>query len=136
MIIGSAFSILGTLCLYMAAATQVPGHKISLVWPAAFHVINSIAFAHLLPISLALFVKLAPRAINSIVIGLYYLAFFTGNKILGHVGGWYSSMPTTEFWLYHAGFAAAAGVVFLLFKLFLSKRLMHAPAPLPDTSTA
>jgi POT family proton-dependent oligopeptide transporter len=136
MIIGSAFSILGTLCLYMAAATQVPGHKISLIWPAAFHVINSIAFAHLLPISLALFVKLAPRAINSIVIGLYYLAFFTGNKILGHVGGWYSSMPTTQFWLYHAGFAAAAGVVFLLFKLFLSKRLMHAPAPLPDASIA
>jgi POT family proton-dependent oligopeptide transporter len=127
MIIGSAFSILGMLCLYMAAETQAPGHKISLLWPIAFHIINSIAFAHLLPISLALFAKLAPRAINSIVIGFYYLAFFTGNHTLATVGGWYSTMPTTQFWLVHAGFAAAAGIVFILFKLVLAKRLMGAP---------
>jgi POT family proton-dependent oligopeptide transporter len=133
MIIGSAFSILGMMCLYMAAATQVPGHKISLLWPIAFHIINSIAFAHLLPISLALFAKLAPRAINSIVIGFYYIAFFIGNKTLARVGGWYSSMPTDQFWLVHAGFAATAGAVFILFKLFLAKRLLHAqPIPLRD----
>ena len=124
MIIGSAFSVIGMLCLYLGAATQAPGQKISLVWPFAFHIVNSIAFAHLLPISLALFAKLAPRAINSIVIGLYYLAFFAGGQILARVGGWYSSMPTTDFWLVHAGFAAASGAVFLLFKLLLAKRLM------------
>ena len=133
MIIGSAFSILGMVMLYGAAATQAPGEKIGLGWAVAFHVINSIGFAHLLPVSLALFARLAPRAINSIVIGLYYIAFFIGNTILGIVGGWYSSMPTPKFWLVHAGFAASAGFVFLLFKLFLSRRLMHAEprAPLP-----
>jgi POT family proton-dependent oligopeptide transporter len=41
-------------------------------------------------------------------------------------------MPRTSFWLMHAGFAAAAGAVFLSFKLFLAKRLIQAePAPLP-----
>jgi proton-dependent oligopeptide transporter, POT family len=64
--------------------------------------------------------------------GLGYLAFFAANSMVGWVGGWYSSMPTTTFWLVHAGFAAGSGAVFVLFKLFLSKRLMeHEPAPMP-----
>lgn len=122
-IIGSAFSIGGMLCLYMAAETQGAGQKIGLAWPVAFHVINSIGFAHMLPVSLALFAKLAPKAINATVIGLYYLAFFTANALVGWIGGFYETMRTTEFWLLHAGLAAGAGVVFLLFKLFMGRRL-------------
>jgi POT family proton-dependent oligopeptide transporter len=94
-----------------------------------FHVLNSIGFAHMLPVSLALFARLAPKAINATVIGLYYLAFFAGNSMVGYVGGWFETMPTTDFWLMHAGFAAVAGAVFVVFKLFLAKRLMgEAPA--------
>ncbi len=131
-IIGSAFSVGGMLCLVTAAATTAPGEKIGLFWPLMFHVVNSIGFAHMLPVSLALFAKLAPRAINATVIGLYYLAFFAGNSIVGWVGGWLETMPATHFWLVHAGFAGASGIVFLLFKLFLANRLVHAqPAPMP-----
>lgn len=133
MIIGSLFSIGGMLCLYMAAATQGPGEKIGLFWPVMFHVINSIGFAHLLPVSLALFARLAPPAINATVIGLYYLAFFGGNSLVGWVGGWLEKMPVTQFWLIHAGFAAVSGVVFLLYKLFLAPRLMH-PAKSEDVA--
>ncbi len=57
LIIGSGFSVAGMMCLVIAAATRVAGHKIGLFWPVAFHIVNSIAFAHLLPISLALFAK-------------------------------------------------------------------------------
>ena len=89
-IIGSVFTILGGLCLYMAALTQGSG-KIGLAWPLLFHLLNSIGFAHILPISLALVTKLAPKAINATAIGLYYLAFFGSNKIVGYVGGLYSS---------------------------------------------
>jgi POT family proton-dependent oligopeptide transporter len=124
MIIGSAFSIGGMLCLYMAAETTPDGAKIGLFWPVAFHVINSIGFAHLLPISLALFARLAPQPLHGTVIGLYYLAFFAGNSMVGWVGGWLETMPTTQFWLIHAGFAAAAGAVFILFKLLLGKTLL------------
>ncbi|HEY9553014.1 peptide MFS transporter [Allosphingosinicella sp.] len=132
-IIGSIFSIGGQLCLFMAAATQGEGEKIGLFWPVIFHIVNSIGFAHMLPVSLALFAKLAPKAINATVIGLYYLAFFAANSMVGWVGGFLETMPTTSFWLMHAGFAAVSGVAFLLFKLFLSKRLMERePVPLPD----
>ncbi len=132
MIIGSAFSIGGMLCLFMAAASTGPGEKIGLFWPVMFHLLNSIGFAHMLPVSLALFAKVAPKAINATVIGLYYLAFFTANALVGWVGGWFEQMPTTSFWLMHAGFAAGAGAVFVLFKIFLGRHLVQAePVPLP-----
>ncbi len=123
-IIGSLFSIGGMLCLFMAAATTPPGEKIGLAWPVMFHIINSIGFAHMLPVSLALFAKLAPKSINATVIGLYYLAFFGANSLVGWIGGLYETWPVTSFWLLHAALAGAAGIVFLLFKLLLSKRLM------------
>jgi POT family proton-dependent oligopeptide transporter len=127
MIIGSAFSVGGMLCLVAADATTPPGEKIGLFWPVMFHVVNSIGFAHLLPISLALFAKLAPKAINATVIGLYYLAFFAGNSMVGWIGGFYSTMDTTSFWLLHAAFAAGSGFVFILFKLFAGRRFADAP---------
>ncbi|HEX2812889.1 MAG TPA: peptide MFS transporter [Sphingopyxis sp.] len=123
MIIGSVFTIAGGLCLVMAAATQ-GGGKIGLFWPVMFHLLNSIGFAHILPVSLALFTKLAPKALNATIVGIYYLAFFGANKVVGEVGTWYSSMPTTSFWLFHVATAAVGLVAFILFKLFLAKRLM------------
>lgn len=127
MIIGSVFTIAGGLCLVMAAATQ-GDDKIGLFWPLMFHLLNSIGFAHILPVSLALFTKLAPRALNATVVGIYYLAFFGANYIVGTVGGWYSSMPTTSFWLFHVATAVVGLVAFILFKLLLAKRLMGEPA--------
>ncbi len=123
MIIGSFFTIGGGLCLYMAAATQGDG-KIGLFWPLMFHIFNSIGFAHILPVSLAFFTKLAPRALNATIIGIYYLSFFAANKIVGEVGTWYETMATPTFWLFHVGTAAVGLVAFVIFKLFLAKRLL------------
>ena len=125
-IIGAGFSVAGMLCLYMAAASQGPGEKIGLFWPVMFHIVNSIGFAHMLPVSLALFAKVAPKAINSTVIGLYYLAFFLGNSFVGWIGGFYETMPTTSFWLLHAVLAGGAGACFVLFKLVMNKHLKTA----------
>ena len=47
-----------------------------------------------------------------------------GNALVGKVGGWFETMKITDFWLMHAGFAATAGAVFILFKLLLAPRLM------------
>ncbi len=130
-IIGSLFTIVGGLCLFMAAATQPEGGKIGLFWPVLFHLFNSIGFAHVLPISLALFSKIAPKAIAATVIGIYYLAFFIANKTVGYVGGLYSELPTTTFWLLHVGSAVIGLVAFVLFKLFMGRRLAHT-APEKD----
>jgi proton-dependent oligopeptide transporter, POT family len=123
LIIGSAFSVCGALCLFAAATTQGPGQKIGLFWPVAFHFLNSIAFAHMLPIGLALFAKYAPKAINATIIGLYYLAFFAANTMVGWVGGFLEKWPTTNFWLLHAAFALGAGLCFVIFKFVAGHRL-------------
>jgi proton-dependent oligopeptide transporter, POT family len=125
MIIGSFFTIAGGLCLYLAALTQGSG-KIGLFWPVMFHLFNSIGFAHILPVSLALFSKIAPRAINATVIGIYYLAFFLANKIVGYVGEWFSSMPTTTFWLIHVASAVVGLVAFVVFKMTIARRMEQA----------
>jgi POT family proton-dependent oligopeptide transporter len=127
MIIGSVFTVAGGLALFMAALTQTPGHKISLAWPMVFELCNSIGFAHVLPISLALFSKIAPKQIAATVIGLYYLCFFIANAVVGYVGGLYSSLPTTTFWLIHVASAAFGLVAFVIFKIVIGKRMQSTP---------
>src|SRR5438309_3469758 len=123
MIIGSVFTIAGGACLFIAALTQPEGGKIGLFWPFMFHLLNSIGFAHILPISLALFTKIAPKQITATVIGLYYLAFFASNKVVGYVGGLYSTLPTTTSWLLHIACAAVGLVAFAAFKMVIGKRM-------------
>jgi POT family proton-dependent oligopeptide transporter len=127
MIIGSIFTVAGGLALFMAALTQQPGEKISLAWPMVFEVCNSIGFAHVLPISLALFSKISPKQITSTVIGLYYLSFFIANAVVGYVGGLYSSLPTTTFWLIHVASAAFGLVAFVVFKIVIGRRMQSTP---------
>jgi proton-dependent oligopeptide transporter, POT family len=122
-VIGSVFSIAGMLCLFMAAATQPHDGKIGLFWPVAFHFLNSIGFAHMLPVSLALFARIAPKQIQSTLVGMYSMSFFAANALVGWIGGLIETMPVTTFWLMHAGFAFGAGIVFLFLKLGLKKRL-------------
>jgi POT family proton-dependent oligopeptide transporter len=123
MIIGSLFTIAGGLCLFMAALTQPAGGKISMFWPLMFELFNSIGFAHVLPISLALFSKISPKQITSTVIGLYYLCFFIANAVVGYVGGLYSSLPTTTFWLLHVASAVFGLVAFIVFKIVIGHRM-------------
>jgi len=127
MIIGSVFTVAGGLCLFMAALTEPNGGKISLFWPMMFEFCNSIGFAHVLPISLALFSKIAPKQITSTVIGLYYFSFFFANAVVGWVGCLYSSLPTTTFWLIHVASAAFGLIAFTIFKVALGKRMTGSP---------
>src|SRR6476469_8291283 len=127
MMIGSVFTIAGALCLFMAALTQPTGGKVPIFWPLMFHLLNSIGFAHIPPISRALFSKIAPRQINETVIGLYYLAFFIANAVVGWVGGLYSSLPTTTFWLIHIASAAFGLAAFVVFKMVIGQRMTTGP---------
>jgi POT family proton-dependent oligopeptide transporter len=122
MCIGSLFSVAGMLCLAAAGAVP-PDRPIGLGLPLLFHVLNSIGFAHILPVSLALFARLAPPAVGSTAIGFYYLAFFLGSALVGWAGGLMGDMGPVAFWLMHAGFAAAAGLVFLALRWRVWRRL-------------
>ena len=89
---------------------------------------NSAGFANVFPVSLALYARVAPAALSATIIGIYYLAFFAANNLVGWIGGLLEKIPATQFWLLHAALAGIAGITF-----FLAGRIFgHLLAPDDD----
>jgi proton-dependent oligopeptide transporter, POT family len=124
--IGSLIAVAGMLSLAAGAAVAAKsGGKVGIGWILAFEILNSAAFANVFPVSIALYARVAPATLSATIIGIYYLAFFAGNNLVGLIGGLLEKMAATQFWLLHAGLAGIAGVVF-----FLASRLFgHLLAP-------
>ena len=132
--IGCLFGAAGVACLGLGAMLTPEGGKVSVWWLLAFHLLNDIGFANVLPVSLALFARAAPRAIAGSVIGIYYLFLFAGNATAGWLGTKLESMGSVNFWLMHGAIVAVAGlVIFAIGPLF--RRVLNAqPAPQPATA--
>jgi POT family proton-dependent oligopeptide transporter len=113
--IGSLIAVTGFLCLTASAiGAASSGEKVPIGWLITFHLLNSIGFANVFPVSLALYARVAPPALSATIIGIYYLAFFAANNLVGWVGGFLEKMPATHFWLLHAALCGTAGIIFLL----------------------
>jgi proton-dependent oligopeptide transporter, POT family len=113
--IGSLVAVTGFISLALGAALAASsGTKVSMGWLVTFHVLNSIGFANIFPVSLALYARVAPAALSATIIGIYYLAFFAANNLVGTIGGLLEKMPATHFWLLHSALCGSAGVIFLL----------------------
>jgi POT family proton-dependent oligopeptide transporter len=112
-VLGLFVSAIGVLMLAAAAQIAAAGHKASLFWALAFHVLNSIGGANLLPVGLALYTRAAPKSLAGTVLGLYFLHLFAANNLVGWLGGLLEKLPGAQFWLLHAALVGGAGVVFL-----------------------
>lgn len=122
-IIGTFIAMLGMFCLVAAEMTKGADGKIGLFWPVMFHFVNSIGFAMVLPIALALFMRLAPLQMVGLVTGIFNITFFIANKTVGKIGALFEKMPTVQFWLLHAAAAGFACLVFIGLKIALRKKL-------------
>jgi proton-dependent oligopeptide transporter, POT family len=111
--IGSIIAVTGFLSLAAGAALAGPG-KVPIGWLLAFHLLNSIGFANVFPVSLALYARVAPAALSATIIGIYYLAFFAANNLVGWIGGFLEKMPAPQFWLLHSALCGTAGIIFFL----------------------
>jgi proton-dependent oligopeptide transporter, POT family len=102
--------------LMLAAASQMAasGHKAAVGWALAFHVLNSIGGANILPVGLALYTRAAPKALTGTILGLYFLHLFAANNLVGWLGGLLEKLTGTQFWLLHAALVGAAAVAFLI----------------------
>lgn len=109
---GAVVTVVAFLLL-AAAAQAAGGGKISLWWAVAFHIINSIGFAHLVPVALALYVRMAPQAIGATIIGIFYLHLFAANNLVGWVGTRLDTMSPDRFWLAHAIVVGVSAVILL-----------------------
>jgi POT family proton-dependent oligopeptide transporter len=101
--IGSLIAVSGFLSLAAGAIIAASsGGSVSIGWLITFHLLNSIGFANVFPASLALYARVAPPALSATIIGIYYLAFFAANNLVGWLGGFLEKMPAIYFWLLHA----------------------------------
>ena len=119
--IGFVFCVAGQLSLVAAAAISAGGQKAGVGWVLGFEVMNSIGFANVLPVGLALFARAAPKSISGLMIGVYFLHLFASNNLVGWLGGLLERLPGTQFWGLHAALAAVAALLtFIAAHLFRS----------------
>jgi POT family proton-dependent oligopeptide transporter len=113
-IVGLGISAGALLSLAVAATINAGGHKAGVGWVLVFEVLNSIGFANVFPVGLALYARAAPKGIAGTMIGVYYLHLFMGNNLVGWLGGLLERMPGTQFWLLHAALVGGAAVLMLI----------------------
>lgn len=112
--LGLGLSVLGQLCLAGAALSSAGGARAGIGWVLAFEVFNSIGFANVFPVGLAMYVRVAPKAIAGTIMGVYYLHMFACNSLVGKLGGYVETMSGVNFWLLHAGLIATAAAIMLV----------------------
>src|SRR5436309_6768638 len=131
--IGSIIAVTGFLALASVAAIAVgTGAKAPIGWLITFHLLNSIGFANVFPVSLALYARVAPAALSATIIGIYYLAFFAANNLVGCIGVFLAKMPAITFWLLHSTLCGTAGIIFFVAGRFFG----HLLAPGDQESPA
>ncbi len=124
---GTAISMFAPLVLAAASAqVAATGKPVSLAWAVAFHMINDIGFANVLPVGLALYSRAAPKGLAGTMVAIYYVHLFFANTVLvGPLGGLLGTIPDTQFWLLHAAIMAASVVILVLVRFFFG----HIVAP-------
>jgi proton-dependent oligopeptide transporter, POT family len=106
--LGLAISASAALSLANAAAIATSGHKAGIGWVLAFELLNSVGFANVFPVGLALYARASPKAVAGTMIGVYYLHLFMANNLVGWLGGLIERLSGSVFWLLHAGLVATA----------------------------
>jgi POT family proton-dependent oligopeptide transporter len=113
--IGTFLASLAPLSLSLGAMHEAAtGEKIGLGWALGFHLLNDIGFANLYPVGLALFSRVAPKAVNSTMMAGYLLSLFLAGMLVTKLATLLDKMSGGAFWGMHAAIVAGAGVVFLI----------------------
>ena len=120
MAIGCGLAVAAYGLLALAAALSGPD-KVPLVWALGFHLLAQTGYLFVYPIGMALFSRAAPPAINSLMIGIYFLSVFAGSLLVGWVGQFYEAMSAPAFWLLHSAAAGAAALILLFLGRPLSR---------------
>ena len=133
MAFGSILAAGGPALLIIASGLIESTHeKVSLVWTLGYTIVNDLGFANILPVGLALYSRVAPKRLEGLVIGMYYLHLFLANTFVGWLAGFLEIMPSAQFWGLHAALVAGAGVLLLacrsLFGAVLAPQDEAAPA--------
>lgn len=89
----------------------MPAHWL---WLVLFLIVYTTGELFILPTGLALFGELAPAALASTSIALWFSASFAGNLLAGALGSWWSRLDQATFFLLMAAVAALPAMMLLL----------------------
>jgi proton-dependent oligopeptide transporter, POT family len=124
MALGSLIAAGGPALTIIAAGMVETSHeKVSFAWTLGYTILNDIGFANVLPVGLALYSRVAPRRLEGLMLGAYYLHLFLGNTFVGWLAGFLETMPGPAFWGLHAALVAIAGVLLFASRFFFGRLL-------------
>jgi proton-dependent oligopeptide transporter, POT family len=112
-----ALGCLGVALAYlvMAFAAWINlGGKTSWLWLAVYFAVITLAELFFSPISLSLVSRIAPDHARSAMMGLWLVATFFGNLLAGWLGGLWTSVSPTGFFLLVSAVSAVAGALIAL----------------------
>lgn len=139
MAIGCGLQALSFVIMAGVASITGPHGQATWLWLILFFVVFTVGELYLSPIGLALVSRVAPPQVLSLMMGLWFIAVFIGNLLGGYVGGFWTNMTATNFFLMTAAISAAGSLFILLFfrllKPILEKRMRSGLQPGPDLAT-
>ena len=95
--------------LLMAAAATFSAAKASPFWLVGYFVLITVGELFLAPVGLALVSRIAPARLLSMMMGVWLATTFPADILGGWLGGFFSTMPKSHFFLMMATIAALAG---------------------------
>ena len=117
MALGAMLAAGGPALLVIASGLVDASHaKVSLAWALGYTLVNDLGFANILPVGLALYSRAAPKRLEGLMIGVYYLHLFVGNIFVGWLAGFLETMPGRQFWGLHTVLVFGAGLLLLAFR--------------------
>ena len=120
MVIGCVFLALCYVPMVFAAKVSLHTGKVGPWWLLGCISLMAVGELYLSPIGLSLVTKLAPPRLVSMLMGMWFMSYFVGNYISGLVGGLWSKIPKSDFFLLQVIIAAVAGVL-----IYLSIKPIH-----------
>ena len=118
---------------------NIPAAGASIIWLGGLYLLHTIGELFLSPIGLSMVNKLTPGRFTSLMMGVFFLAIATGNKLAGYMSSLYpdpanQATPPSIFgitidnlntyFLVFVGFAGLASVILFLVSPIL-KKMMH-----------
>lgn len=120
-VIGFGILTAGT---FMAGSGQV-----ALIFPVVFFVFQDLMIPFVDTVTMSAFSRSAPAAVNTTMMGVFYLASAACQFVLGWLGRFYETMTPGQFWLLHTAVAGAALVFLLVLGRPLTRMLTPRPTP-------
>lgn len=127
----------GFACVMLYVGELFAGTQmVNVLWPTVFHFICAIGYLYVFPVTLALFTRAAPAAVNAMMAGVCYLSLFIGSVTSGWLGRFYEQMTPGSFWLMHATIVGSGCVLLLLLRSPLNRALDSTSRAQVATPTA